>query len=62
MIAKDYVYPTTITQALTGTEYSIPAIRENEYFKDKLFHPNHAGHQRIAEILRDFYDKLYPRD
>lgn len=61
MIVKDLVYPITITQALTGKEYSIPAIRENEYFTGKLFHPNVNGHQRIAELLREFYDQKYPR-
>ena len=61
MIARDYVYPTTITQALTGKEYSIPDIRSNTYFEGKLFHPNITGHKRIAELLKEFYDKLYPR-
>jgi hypothetical protein len=62
MITDDCIYPTTITQALTGSKYAIPAIRSNEYFEGKLFHPNILGHKRIAELLRDFYDKLYPRD
>lgn len=60
MIAQDYIYPTTITQALTGIEYSIPEIRNNNYFAGKLFHPNILGHKKIAELLREFYDKLYP--
>lgn len=62
MIAKDYIYPTTITEALTGNEYSIPDIRNNKYFDGKLFHPNALGHTRIAELLKEFYDKIYPRD
>jgi hypothetical protein len=49
------IYPTSITQALTGKEYSIPAIRDNKYFAGKLFHPNVHGHTRIAELLQDFY-------
>jgi lysophospholipase L1-like esterase len=60
MIAQEYIYPTTITQALTGKEYAIPEVRNNEYFAGKLFHPNILGHQRIAELLKNFYDKLYP--
>jgi hypothetical protein len=62
MIVKDLVYPTSITQALTGQEYSIPKIRDNKYFTGKLFHPNIDGHTRIAELLRDFYDQKYPRN
>ena len=61
MIVNDLIYPTSITRALTGEEYSIPAIRENKYFAGKLFHPNINGHTRIAELLRDFYDQKYPR-
>ena len=61
MIVNDIIYPTSITRALTGKEYSIPAIRENKYFAGKLFHPNIDGHKRIAELLRDFYDQKYPR-
>ena len=56
------VYSTTITQALTGQEYSIPEIRSNEYFEGKLFHPNIKGHARIAQLLKEFYDKEYPRN
>lgn len=55
------VYPTTITQALTGQEYELPAVRNNEYFEGKLFHPNQKGHARVADILKEFYDKKYPR-
>lgn len=62
MLYLDTIYPTTITQALTGNEYELPAIRDNEYFKDKLFHPNLLGHTRIAELLKEFYDKEYPRN
>lgn len=61
MIVEDYIYPTTITQALTGTEYSIPEIRSNEYFEGKLFHPNINGHAKIADLLYTFYDQKYPR-
>jgi len=61
MIVKDLIYPTTITQALTGQEYKLPEIRNNKYFEGKLFHPNLLGHTRIAELLRDFYDQKYPR-
>jgi hypothetical protein len=62
MIVEDYIYPTTITQALTGKEYSIPDVRSNEYFEGKLFHPNITGHEKIARILKEFYDQKYPRN
>jgi len=62
MLISSTIYPVTITQALTGQEYELPAIRDNKYFEGKLFHPNILGHTRIAELLRDFYDKEYPRD
>jgi hypothetical protein len=45
------VYPRTITNALTGSEYELPAVRNHQYFAGKLFHPNIDGHQRIAELL-----------
>jgi hypothetical protein len=61
MICDNELYPTTITQALTGTEYALPEIRDNQYFAGKLFHPNVLGHYRIAELLKEFYDQQYPR-
>jgi hypothetical protein len=61
-INNELLYPITITRALTGQEYELPAIRENEYFKGKLFHPNIHGHNRIAELLKEFYDQKYPRN
>ncbi len=48
------IYPTTITKAITGQEYVLPDTLSNQYFAGKLFHPNHLGHQRIAEILYEF--------
>lgn len=62
ILYKHNIYPVTIAQALTGSKYAIPAIRSNEYFEGKLFHPNILGHTRIAELLKEFYDQLYPRD
>ena len=62
IIYKTKLYPISITKALTNREYSIPEIRDNEYFKDTLFHPNAMGHTKIAEILYEFYTKNYPRD
>jgi hypothetical protein len=59
VIYKDLIYPTSITKALTGQEYELPAIRDNKYFTGKLFHPNIDGHTRIAEILKEFYDSNY---
>jgi hypothetical protein len=59
MIRKDLIYPTTITCALTGEEYDLPGIRENQYFAGKLFHPNALGHQRIAELLHEQYLQTY---
>lgn len=50
------LYPETISRSLTGIEYSIPEIRESEYFKNKLFHPNELGHEQIANILLKFYE------
>lgn len=61
VVETDLVYPTTITHALTGQEYSIPKIRNNEYFEGKLFHPNINGHTQIAVLLKQFYDQKYPR-
>jgi hypothetical protein len=54
------MYPVTITKALTGNEYILPDIRNNQYFAGKLFHPNQAGHVRIAELLKEYYDQKYP--
>jgi hypothetical protein len=54
-----HYYPESITKTLTGKEYSLPDIRNNKYFHGKLFHPNQIGHERITEILLDFYDKNY---
>jgi hypothetical protein len=59
VIYKDLIYPTSITKALTGQEYELPAIRDNKYFTGKLFHPNIDGHTRIAKILKEFYDSNY---
>ena len=53
------IYPETITKALTGMEYTIPDIRTNKYFETRLWHPNSLGHQRIAEILRAFYESTH---
>jgi hypothetical protein len=53
------LYPVTITNALTGSEYELPAIRNNQYFQGKLFHPNINGHQRIAELLYEQYVQTY---
>jgi hypothetical protein len=58
----DTIYPRTITHELTGEEYQLPNIIEHEYFRGKLFHPNIAGHKRIAELLIEFYDQQYPRN
>jgi hypothetical protein len=55
LINVKLVYPETITKSLTGAEYTLPAIRENIYFKNKLFHPNELGHEQIADILLNFY-------
>ena len=53
------LYPVTITNALTGSEYKLPDIRNNQYFQGKLFHPNIVGHQRIAELLYEQYVQTY---
>jgi hypothetical protein len=62
IIDTSFVYPTTITYALTGREYSVPEVRNNQYFKDKLFHPNIDGHSCIAELISEFYDQQYTRN
>jgi hypothetical protein len=54
VINLEHLYPTTITQAMTGQEYVLPDILDNPYFAGKLFHPNQHGHERIAQILYDF--------
>jgi hypothetical protein len=53
------IYPTTITKALTGQEYSLPDICQHPYFVGKLFHPNADGHKQIAQILYDQYVQTY---
>jgi len=53
-------YPESLTKTLTGNEYTLPDIRENQYFSGKLFHPNELGHIKIAELLHEFYTKVYP--
>jgi hypothetical protein len=58
----DNYYPESITKTLTGAEYQLPEIRANQYFTGKLFHPNALGHERIAEVLIDFYDRKYTRN
>lgn len=50
----DNIYPMTMTRALTGQEYVLPDTLSNQYFAGKLFHPNHLGHQRMADILYEF--------
>jgi len=62
VVDNSSVYPQTITKALTGKEYVIPDVRDNTYFEGKLFHPNITGHQKIAEIIKDFYDTKYTRN
>lgn len=62
MLQHDLIYPETITHALTGKEYDLPDVRENQYFKGKLFHPNQLGHTKIAELLKEFYDQKYSRN
>jgi hypothetical protein len=56
------IYKESITKTLTGSEYAVPAIRDNVYFSGKLFHPNEHGHIQIAAILKDFYDQCYSRN
>ena len=58
-INKQVILPDTVTKILTGQEYALPAIRNNIYFQNKLFHPNEQGHQAIADLLLDFYEKNY---
>lgn len=55
---KNY-YPQSITQALTGSEYQLPDVRQHPCFQDKLFHPNINGHQAIAELLHQQYVQTY---
>ena len=55
IIDQASLYPTTITYALTGSEYQIPDIRDNQYFAGKLFHPNIDGHTQIANLLYNHY-------
>jgi hypothetical protein len=57
MVDTNLLYPNTITKTLTGSEYSIPEVREHVYFQNKLFHPNELGHQQIAEILLECYER-----
>jgi hypothetical protein len=57
IIDINLLYPDSITKTLTGSEYSVPEVRKNVYFQNKLFHPNELGHQRIAEILLEFYER-----
>jgi hypothetical protein len=59
IIDTSTVYTGSLTNALTGTEYTIPGIRQNQYFQGQLFHPNIDGHEKIANILVDFYGKRY---
>mgnify|MGYP003337101380 CR=1 FL=1 len=61
-IKNDLLYPESLTRSLTGREYELPIIRDYETFAGKLFHPNIIGHQRIAELLKEFYDQKYPRN
>jgi hypothetical protein len=58
-IDKRTILPETITKLITGQDYAVPDIRDNFYFKHKLFHPNEHGHQAIADLLLDFYEKNY---
>jgi hypothetical protein len=62
IIDLNTVHNKTITKELTGQEYRLPDIRNNRYFKDKLFHPNLIGHSEIAKILNELYTKKYPRN
>jgi len=59
LVDTSIIYPESLTKTLAGIEYSIPEIRHNQYFQDKLFHPNQSGHNRIAQTLLEFYDKCY---
>ena len=58
-IDQHIILPGTVTKQLTGKDYAIPAIRDNLYFQNNLFHPNEQGHQAIADLLLDFYEKNY---
>lgn len=35
------------------------AVNNNPYFTDKIAHPCNRGHQRMAELLCDFYQQAY---
>jgi hypothetical protein len=59
IVDTNLIYSTTMTQALTGQEYELPAVRDNKYFQGKLFHPNIQGHERIAELLYEQYVQTY---
>lgn len=61
LVNTDIIYPTTITQSLTGNEYSADTM-SHKYFVGKLFHPNIDGHTQIATILKEFYDSKYTRN
>lgn len=55
IVDQTKLYPDTITYALTGAEYQLPDVRNNQYFAGKLFHPNISGHTQIAELLYKHY-------
>lgn len=58
-INQQLILDNSITKILTGQEYTLPDIRNNVYFENKLFHPNEHGHSAIADILIEFYEKNY---
>ena len=59
LVDTSLIYPITLTQALTGSEYELPAVRNNKYFQGKLFHPNILGHERMAQLLYEQYVQTY---